>query len=329
MYEVVITTDIADDEFISIAKDVLKDFANVQQIICHTEEDLIKNLQNADATISIFEPFTEKVFAALPNLKFVSVSGVGFNFIDVKAAAAHGVGVCNNPHYCVDEVADHTVALILALERKLTDYYLAVKEEKVWNSFAQKGHIRRLSTQTVGLIGFGNIARRVCKRMQAFGCPVIAYDPFVNQESADPYNVKMVKLEELYKNADIISLHLPLMDSTKGMIDKKAFEIMSSKKPYFINCSRGGVVDENALVNALRTGQLSGAGIDAITSENPDCNNLPLAELGTNVIVTPHAAFLSDDALKEQKITTSQFIKDFILGNVNAVPVVNGVKSCK
>jgi len=329
MYKVVITTDIADDEYVAIAKKVLKDFAEVEKIVCRSEEDLIEKCADADATISIFEPFTEKVFSALPKLKFISVSGVGYNFIDTKAAAKYGVGVCNNPFYCVEEVADHTASLILTLNRKIVDYYKAVKVDKVWNAAAQKGKIRRLSTQVVGLVGFGNIAKRVAKRMQGFGCEVIAYDPYISQDKAEPYNVKMVELEQIYKLADIISLHLPLMESTKGMIDAHAFSIMAAKKPIFINCSRGGLVDEEAMIGAIKDGKLSGAGLDAINDERPNLNELAFTGMKENVLLTPHAAFFSDDALYEQKITSTQFIKDFISGNIAKVPVVNGIKECK
>jgi D-3-phosphoglycerate dehydrogenase len=329
MYKVVITTDIADSEYVAVAREVLKDFAQVEKIVCHSEEDLIANCADADATISIFEPFTEKVFSALSKLKFISVSGVGFNAVDVKAAAKYGVGVCNNPFYCIEEVADHTVALILTLSRKIVDYYNAVKVDKVWQAAAQKGKIRRLSTQIVGLIGFGNIARGVAKRMQGFGCEIIAYDPYISQEVADQYNVKMVELEQLYQQADIVSLHLPLMESTKGMIDAKAFASMAVKKPIFINCSRGGLVDEAALIEALQSEKIRAAGLDALSSEKPNLAECVFAEMKENVILTPHAAYLSDDSIHEQKITSSRYIKDFLTGNIAKVPIVNGVKVCK
>lgn len=329
MYKVVITTDIADSEYVAIAKAVLQDFAEVEKIVCRSEEDLIEKCADADATISIFEPFTEKVFSALPKLKFISVSGVGFNFVDVKAAARHGVSVCNNPFYCVEEVADHTVALILTLSRKIIDYYYAVKTDKVWNAAAQKGKIRRISTQKVGLMGLGNIARGVARRMQGFGCEIIAYDPFISQEVADKYNVKMVELEQLYKQADIISLHLPLMESTEGIINAQAFQSMAGKKPIFINCSRGGLVDENALLEALNSGKIRAAGIDVLLSEKPNLLESAFAETKENVIVTPHASYLSDDSIREQKFTSSQFIKDFLTGNAAKVPIVNGIKVCK
>ena len=330
MYKVVITTDIADAQFVQIAREVLDGFADVEQRICHTEEDLIANLQDADATISIFEPFTNRVFDALPNLKFISVSGIGFNWVDTAAAAAHGVGVCNNPHYCVEEVADHTAALILALSRKIVDYYEDVKVRHTWKAPVYKDAIHRLSTRTLGLVGFGNIARMVAQRMQGFGMKVIAYDPYLKDELFTQFHAeRAAALDEICARADIISLHLHHNAETDKMINAAAFEKMAARAPLFINVSRGGLVDEDALLEAIQSGKISGAGIDAITSETPDMNTHPLAKCGPNVILTPHAGYVSVEALHNQKITTSQFIKDFFTGQMDRVPIVNGIRTCK
>ena len=330
MYKVIFTTDIADAEFVRLAREILEGFAEVEQRVCKSEDDLLSKCAKADATISIFEPFTERVFAGLPKLKLVAVSGVGYNFIDARAAAAQGVAVCNNPGYCIEEVADHTAALILALSRKIVDYYLAVKQDKVWAAAAQKGRMHRLSTQTLGLLGFGNIARLTARRMLGFGLPILAYDPYLPDAVFEEMGVTRCRtVDEIYAGADIVSLHLPLTAETERMIDRAAFEKMSVRRPYFINCSRGGLVDEEALVEALRAGRLRGAGLDAISTEHPDLHRLALADTGPEVILTPHAAYLSEEATRDQKVSTSTFVRDFLSGQADRVPIVNGIKKCR
>lgn len=330
MYKVVITSDIADEEFLRIGREVLKDFADVEQRICHTEEDLIEKLKDADATISIFEPFTSRVFDALPKLKFISVSGIGFNWIDIDAAAAHNVAVCNNPRYCVEEVADHAASIICSLCRHIPDYIHDVKIEHIWKAPKYKDSIHRMSAMTLGLIGFGNIARMLARRMQGFGMKIIAYDPYLPDKMFEDFGVRRVNaLDEIYSRADIVSLHLHHNAETDKMINAGVFEKMAAKAPVFINVSRGGLVDEEAMIDALNTGKISAAGIDAITSENPDMSTHPLAKMGGNVLLTPHAGYVSVEALHNQKVTSSQFIKDFLQGNVSEVPIVNGIKACK
>jgi len=331
MYKVVVTTPFADEQLLSVAKDMLKGKAEVVFDPVHSEEDIIEKCKDADAVIACYDPFTDKVFNALPKLKLVSVISIGFNFIDAVAAKKYNVAVCNNPFYCVEEVADHSAALLLALNRKLMQYNKEVKVDKVWSALTQKGKVKRMCTQTFGLVGFGNIARRLAKRMQGFGCEVIAYDPYIKQDFADQFGVKMVELDEIYKRADMISLHVPLNPETDKMINKAAFDKMAAKKPIFINCGRGGLVDEDALYEAITQGKISAAGIDVLLSEAPDLNGeyARFAELGENVILTPHAAYFSDDSNYEQKVMAVQHIIDFFEGNGDKVPSVNGIRTPK
>ncbi len=329
MYKVIVTTDYADDQLMNLAKEMLKGKAEIELIACPTEEDLIEKCQDADATLSGYEPFTDKVFAALPKLKLVSILSIGYNFADVDAAKKYGVAVCNNPTYCVNEVADHTMALLLTLNRRLFNYNAAIKKEHIWSARMEKGNIKRMNTQTVGLVGFGNIARRVAARMQACGCKVIAYDPYVKQEFADQFNVQLVTLDEIYEQSDMISLHALLNKETEKLVNREAFEKMAAKKPYLVNCGRGGLIDEEALLEALQTGKLMGAGLDVFVSETPDLAASPFTKLGDNVILTPHAAFFSDDAAYEQKVLAVQHIIDFFEGRGDKVPVLNGIRSPK
>jgi D-3-phosphoglycerate dehydrogenase len=331
MISVVVTADLGpgNELFKKITHDILGDIAEIIHEPCSTEEAIIEKCKNADAVIAGLDPFTEKVFAVLPKLKMVSEVAIGYNTIDTEAAKKYGVAVSNNPRYCVDEVAEHTLALIMALSRKILNYNTAVKAKHEWNPQAQRGKVKRLSTQTFGLIGFGNIARRVAKRMQANGCSVIAYDPYIKQDFADQFNTKMVSLDEIYEKANIISVHALLNKETEGMIDKKAFEKMGKSKPIFVNCARGGLIDEDALYDAIVTEKVSAVGLDVFVSENPDLEASPFTKFGDNVIITPHAAYFSDQSAYEMLVFSCENLKNFFTGNSDKVPVVNGILTPK
>ena len=331
MLKVVVTAAMSNinEMFKQVAPEILGDIAELSYVLGDTEEILIEACADADAAISALDPFTEKVFAALPKLKMVSCAAIGYNTIDAGAAKKHGVAVCNNPRYCVNEVADHACALMLALNRKLLTYNTEVKKDYKWMPSTQKGKIRRVNTQTLGLIGFGNIARLVAKRMQAFGCTVIAYDPYIKQDFADQFNVKLVSLDEIYENADFISVHALLNAETEKLINKDAFEKMSVKKPIFVNCARGGLIDEDAMLDAIQTGKISSAGLDVFVSEKPDLENSPYTKLGDDVLLTPHAAYFSDDSAYEMIVFACENLKNFFEGKADLVPIVNGIRAPK
>ena len=319
----------AADAFKKIADEILGDIAKISIIPCDTEEKIIEACKDADAVIAGLDPYTQKVFASLGKLKMVSGVAIGYNTFDVEAAKKYGVAVSNNPRYCVNEVADHACSLILALTRKLLDYNKEIKVDHVWSAQSQRGKIKRVCVQTLGLMGFGNIARLVAKRMQGFGCEIIAYDPYIKQDFADQFNVKMVSLDELYEKADIISVHALLNAQTEGMIGKEAFEKMSAKKPIFVNCARGGLIDEDALLDAIKTEKISAAGLDVFISEKPDLAASPFTKLGDNVIITPHAAYFSDNAQYEMLVFSCENLRNFFTGNGDKVPIVNGIKEPK
>lgn len=304
----------------SKAKMLLKDCSQVMHISSQTEEEIIKNCGDADALISLYEPITAKVIDSLPNLKFVSVAAIGYNYVDTNYAKKKGVRVSNNPNYCIEEVADHTAAMILALTRKLNQYNEAVQKDRIWVFNAAGDDMFRLSYLTVGLCGFGNISKRVAKRMKAFGCSIIAYDPYVTAEKGMEFGVEMVSMDNVLETADIISVHMPLTNDTKKFFNKNIFERMG-KRPIFVNCSRGGLVDENALIYALDVGLVSAAGLDVLESETPDLDNSGL--LGrNNVILTPHAAFYSKQAVEENLTLASEHVKYFIYGQLDKIPLV-------
>lgn len=287
-----------------------------------TEEEIIKNAQDADIIITVYEPLTKKVLENLPNLKLVLFRSIGFNTIDLEYANSINLPVSHLSEYCVDEVANYVVAAILMNNRRINDFNDSIKVDKVWD-YMLYPNMRRLSEQTVGLIGFGNIPRLVAKRLSIFGCEIVAYDPFVSDDIFEKYGVKKVELDTLFEKCDYISSHLPLNDKTKGMLNKKLFD-KTTKEPVLINSSRGAVVVENDLVKALENGKFSYAILDVVSSEDPDLNSLPFMQM-KNVVLTPHIAFYSTDAILHGVRENMENIKAFINGNYENANIVNKV----
>lgn len=262
--------------------------------VCQTEAEIIQNAQDADVLITVYEPLTQHVLDNLPNLKLVLYRSVGVNNIDLTFANQLKLPVSHLVHYCTDEVANYVVAAILMHNRRIHDFNQVVKVRKQWDS-EHFLDMHRLFVQTVGLIGFGNIPRLVAKRMQAFGCQILAYDPFVAKDVFSKAGVQSVSLEELFTDSDYISSHLPLTPQTKGVLNQNLFA-STKKAPVFINASRGGVVNEKDLVTALHNGHISYAILDVLASEDPDLEQLPFIPM-ENVLLTPHIAFYSQEAL--------------------------------
>lgn len=285
-----------------------------------TEDDIIADAQEADALISIYEPITRRVIDNLPNLKFISVASIGFDMVDVAYAKEKEILVSNNPNYCVEEVADHALAMMLALNRKLIAYNNHVKQDKKWQYDAFGNTLHRMATRTLGLVGFGSIARKVAQRIQAFGSQVIVYDPFLSAEVVSQAGARLVTIEELLAESDIISVHMPLNDSTRHFFDAAKFSQMK-RQPIFINCARGEIVDEEALHHALEQGVVSAAGLDVLSSENPDLENNPLLARD-NVILTPHMAFYSQEAMEESQTFAAKHILHFMKGELDKIPLL-------
>lgn len=311
---------ITDDVGLEIVSEVLGDKSEVKLIPSPTEDEIIKNCSDAEALISIYEPVTARVMDALPKLKFISVASIGFNTVDIGHAKAKNILVSNNPNYCIEEVADHAAALILTISRKIVEYNKSVKEDKIWKYDAAGEKINRLATRTLGLVGFGSISKKLAHRMQAFGCDVIAYDPFVSEESAAEYGVKILSIEELLEQSDIISIHMPLNDHTRLFFNEERFNGMK-RKPIFINCARGEIVDEAALLKALDDGLVSYAGLDVLSSENPNLETCIFINRD-NVILTPHAAFYSLEAMEEAQAFAAKHIVHYLDNDLDKIPLI-------
>lgn len=276
---------------------------------CKTEDDVIRECKDADGLLDQYAPIGRKVIEALPNLKVVARYGVGFNTVDLDAATEYGVCVINVPDYCQDEVSNQAFALMMACMRKITVLNDQVQGGK-WDYKVAKP-IHRMMGQTLGVLGFGRIPKVLAKKAEAFGLKLIAYDPFLKQEDVKGYNVTLMSLDEVLKNSDIISLHMPLFKETEKIIDAKAFDLMKPNA-IIINTSRGPLIDEDALYDAIKYGKIAGAGLD-VTSIEPLPADSKLRGLD-NVIITPHAAWYSEEAEKELKTKAAHGAGEIISG---------------
>lgn len=265
---------------------------------CKTEDDLINNCKGAVAVCNQYAHFSEKVFAALPDLKLICRYGVGVDNIDLEAASRHHVAVCNVPDYGTFEVADQALTLMMAVTRKVVAAANYVKDG-VWD-YAKCAPITRMSCMTVGIIGLGRIGTAFAKRVHAMGCKVIGYDIYTKHVESDPELsfIKLCSQDEVIKNADLISLHCGLNKENAGFMNKATFSKMK-KGSYLINVARGGLVNEADLAEALKSGQLAGAGID-VTCKEPLPMDNPLRS-APNVVITPHMAWYSVQAASDLK----------------------------
>lgn len=285
-----------------------------------TPSEIIENAKDADIIITVYEPLTKEVLSQLPNLKLVVYRSIGFNSVDLAYANERQLPVSHITQYCVDEVANYVVAAILSHNRRILDFNQSVKVGHKWD-YELFPDMRRLSSLTVGLIGFGNIPRLVAQRLQVFGCKVMAYDPFVPAEVFANAGVTQVSLEEIFAHSDYISSHLPLNDSTKEMLNATLFNLCENQ-PVFINSSRGGVVNEKDLVVALQSGKLSYAILDVVHSEDPDLSKLPFMQMD-NVVLTPHIAFYSQEAFIQGVQDNFKNIQAFLNGDLAHAEIVN------
>jgi D-3-phosphoglycerate dehydrogenase len=260
-----------------------------------TEDEVIEAAAGADALIVQWAPISARVLDALPGVRLVSRLGIGYDMIDVEAASARGVAVANTPDYCVEEVAAHSVALLLALARGVVALDRAVRAGS-WNGPADHPRASRPSEQAVAVVGLGRIGSRVAVALRALGFRVLAVDPFLDAGRAAELGVEPATLEEALERADHVTLHVPLTAKTAHLIDGPALARLRPGAT-LVNTCRGGLVDEAALVDALRAGRLAGAALDVYERE-PLPPSSPLRDLD-GVILSPHAAWYSPAALRD------------------------------
>lgn len=229
--------------------------------------------------------------------------------IDVAAATEYGIPVCNVPAYCIEEVSDHTCALILMLVRKIP--YLSREVKKGHWNVREARPIHHLNGRVLGLLGAGRIGRRVARKLSSFGVRTVAYDPYLSKEVLEKDGIAKDGLTSVLSQSDYLSLHLPLNDSTRHILGGDEFAAMKAGA-IIVNTSRGPLIDETALVAALRNGRLGGAGLDVTETEPIEVNHELLSL--ENVIVTPHAAFYSETALEELKRQTARAVARILTG---------------
>lgn len=275
---------------------------------CKTEEEVIEFCRDADGIINQYAPISRRVIESLENCKIIARYGVGVDTIDIEAATEKGIPVGYVPDYGINEVSDHALALIMNVLRKVTITNKSVKNG-VWD-YAVTKPIRRLRTLTIGLVGFGNIPRRLSQKVQALGMNVIVSDPFISEEVVKDNKATLVSLNELCEQADVISVHAPLTNSTKGMLGKDQFNLMKDGV-YIVNTARGPVIDESALIDAIQTGKVSGAGLDVLDKE-PISSGHPFLTLD-QVTLTPHMAGYSEEAYAELRSKTALALMDVLV----------------
>ena len=265
----------------------------------------------ADAILTDYVPFDRAVLARLSRCRIISVAATGWDCVDVAAAAERGIRVSAVGEYCTNEVADHALALMLALARRLRDYDRQVQDRFSWQWNAIEGAIR-LSGRTLGLIGFGRIGQAVCRRALGFGLSVIASDPRVDAAEIRRHGAEPVELDALLARADIISLHSNLDAGSRGLLGRAAFAKMR-RRPLLINVSRGALIDEAGLIEALDAGLVAGTALDVLTEDSPDLRHHRLVGRD-NVLLTPHVAFYSESALEDLWRISANNIRAFLEG---------------
>jgi D-3-phosphoglycerate dehydrogenase / 2-oxoglutarate reductase len=279
-------------------------------------DDILAVAKDADAVLVTYAKLTREVLSQFTRCKAIGRFGLGVDNIDLPTAKEKGIAVNYVPDYCIREVSDHAMALLLSLIRKVP----------LSNKLVQSGRwempavvpIRRIEGTVLGLIGFGHIPRLVAPKAQAFGIKVIAHDPFAKPEIFKAANVESVDLDTLFKTSDYVSVHAPLLPATRGMMNAAAFAKMK-KGAYVVNTARGPLIDEPALIAALDSGQIGGAGLDVVATEPLAKDSLLVGR--DNVIISPHTAFYSIEALNELQTKCATDVARVLSGEKAVYPI--------
>jgi D-3-phosphoglycerate dehydrogenase len=255
-------------------------------------DELIPHVADAHALIVQWATISRPVIEALQRCQVISRYGIGVDMVDLEAASERGIPVCNVPDYCIEEVSTHTIAFVLALNRRLFPQTAHVAAGK-WAG-APGGMPARLSLQNMGVLGLGRIGREVARKAQGIGLKVLAYDPYLTADQAQALGVELVGLEDLLRRSDYLSIHCPLTKETRHLIGAAQLALMKPSA-FLINMARGPVVDQPALYQALVNGVIAGAAADVLEQEPPDPND-PLLKL-PNMWITPHSSSASTESV--------------------------------
>jgi D-3-phosphoglycerate dehydrogenase / 2-oxoglutarate reductase len=280
-----------------------------------TPEAILEVARNADGVLVTYAKVTAEIIRQMPRCRVISRFGIGVDNVDIPAATAAGIVVTKVPDYCLDEVSDHAMALLLAVVRKIP-FANARTQAARWEMPAVVP-IHRLRGRVLGLVGFGRIPQLVAPKAKSFGMRVVTYDPYIPAEIFRREGVESVSFDELVKVSDYISIHAPLMPETHHLFNAAVFAKMKPTT-YLVNTARGPIVDEVALAAALDNGQLAGAALDVMEKEPPTGSPL----LGRdNVIVTPHTSFYSEESLVELQSKAAEEVVRVLSGQAPRNPV--------
>jgi len=287
---------------------------------CKTSESLISLVGDADAVITQFAPINAAVIGAMRRARVIVRYGIGVDNVDLEAARAKGIPVCNVPDYCIDEVADHTLAFILGATRQVVINSNRVRDGK-WGLATPLDQMRALRDLTVGVVGFGRIGREVVARLKAFKCRILVHDPVISPENISRAGATPADLSQLLSESDIVTLHCPSMVQTRGMINRDSLARMKSGV-ILINVARGDLVDSVALTEALQKRHVAFAALDVFAPE-PIPADHPILKLD-NLIVASHIASTSVPAVRKLRETAANLALKAVRGE--PLPnIVNGV----
>jgi phosphoglycerate dehydrogenase-like enzyme len=300
---------------LALCRDAGLEIATAQ---CRTEEDVIAAAAGCQGLLTQYAPIGARVFDRLPEVRIVSRLGAGFDTVDTAAARSRGVWVANSPDYGVGEVATHALGMALALVRHLPAYDRDVRAGR-WH-YTSAGTLRRPGELTLGIVGLGRIGKRMALLSQPVFGRIVACDPYIPAADFPPY-VERLAAEALWREADLVSLHVPLTAETRGLAGAAALESMRPGS-WLVNTARGAVADLDAVLAALDTGQLDGAGLDVLPNEPPEADHPILRH--PRVLLSPHAAFYSRQGERELRRKAAQNLIDWARTGRPTYVVVEG-----
>ena len=318
MYHISVITSHADEDDFG---ESLGDIARIEYCLSSDPEEMVEQCREAEVIICRDEELTAAMLEQWEELKLIVLLQAYGGHVDLEAAARQGITVVHTPEYCVEDMADHTCAMMLSLLRQLPEYQSDIRKNCRWQYGSISWPMRRISANTVGLVGFGRIGQAVAARMRPFGCRIRAYDPFVSEKTMMEQRVKPVDFDTLLETCDIISLHLPLNDTTRYMFREEQFEQMKEGS-MLVNCCRGGLVDEAALFHAVDDGRIRSAAMDVLSMENPGPVLLKMLDR-PEFLLSPHCGVHSLEGEAEALAEGARYIRSFFAGHMEDLPVLS------
>jgi D-3-phosphoglycerate dehydrogenase len=304
MIKVVITIENPEFDY-SILVEYLKRnncYVEWRPFLVNDTKSTIERIKNFDAVLAGGDFFCKEVLQKISNtVKIIARFGTGYDKIDMEAATKLGIAVTNTPGRMSSSVAEMALLLMLCVSRRICKFNYKVKKGDWWQKYVGT----QTEGKTVGLVGFGQIAQKLAKYLQGFSCNIIAYDKYFDQSKAKKLSVECSTINQIFEKSDYVSIHVPLTQETKDLIN---YKLLSSMKPsaYLINTSRGGIVNEKDLVKALQENKIAGAGLDVLEKEPVECEN-PLLQMD-NVIISPHIAAITKETFKAAGICAAENI---------------------